>query len=374
MFGRQRIDTYTQMFQVVPGAFADRQNVNEGGQILLPQSVLHDISSMNLVYPLQFILRSHKGKSTHCGVLEFVADEGQAVLPQWMMEQLKLDPWDMVTLQTVVLPKAEFIRLRPRQSAFIELHDPRAVLETRLTKYSALSKGDTISIHYCDTEYKLDITVVRAKSLGEVAAASIIDTEVQVDFERPADMPDSPVRTAAPPMPTAAGKNVIGGTAVAGGTPAINFEPVKTYKPPSLTDEPPAKAAGSASASPSFVPFGGSGRSISGANRPSPQGSPAASPAAPGSAALPPAGGRSLGGGGRALSGNPSPVTPAASPASAASPAVAGMPLGGRTLSGKTPPPQPQPGAAVAQSASQQPSAPSGGEFKPFVGAGRTLK
>ena len=342
MFRNQRIDTYTQFFQAVSGIFVERDDIDEGGQILLPQSVLNDCSQMNLVYPLQFEVKSYKGTSTHCGVREFTAAEGQIVLPQWMMTSLKLEPWDMVTLSTVVLPKAQFIRLKPLETAFTELHDPRAVLETRLSKFSVLTKGDRISIHYCGQVFQLDVTVVRAKDLGEIRAASIVDTEVQVDFERPADMPESPVRQTPPPFAAPAGANVIGAGADAA-VAMINFDPVKTYKPPSLKP----KAAGAsteaqpAAASPTFNAFAGTGRSLSGKPVGGAPGAPSATAgktATPAGTATPP-GGAALGGG-RTLNGKPAAVPPA--------------------LPGDGPAVPSQPPAET--------------QFKPFAGSGRTLR
>ncbi|CAL5211575.1 unnamed protein product [Lathyrus oleraceus] len=40
---------------------------------------------MNIEYPMLFELRSHSAdKTTHCGVLEFTADEGTVSLPNWV--------------------------------------------------------------------------------------------------------------------------------------------------------------------------------------------------------------------------------------------------------------------------------------------------
>lgn len=42
-------------------------------------------AQLNIVYPMLFQIRNDAtGLSTHCGVLEFVAEEGRAYLPQWV--------------------------------------------------------------------------------------------------------------------------------------------------------------------------------------------------------------------------------------------------------------------------------------------------
>jgi hypothetical protein len=42
---------------------------------------------------------------THCGVLEFVAEEGVCYMPHWMMQNMLLQVGDMVKLRNVSLPK-----------------------------------------------------------------------------------------------------------------------------------------------------------------------------------------------------------------------------------------------------------------------------
>lgn len=40
---------------------------------------------LNIVYPMLFKLTNErKGRGTHAGVLEFVADEGKAYIPHWV--------------------------------------------------------------------------------------------------------------------------------------------------------------------------------------------------------------------------------------------------------------------------------------------------
>ena len=40
---------------------------------------------LNIMYPMLFkITNDTTGTSTHCGVLEFVAEEGRAYLPRWV--------------------------------------------------------------------------------------------------------------------------------------------------------------------------------------------------------------------------------------------------------------------------------------------------
>jgi ubiquitin fusion degradation protein 1 len=51
------------------------------------------------------------GRKTHCGVLEFSADEGVCYLPNWMMNQLFLEDGSEVILRNVTLQKGKFIKI-----------------------------------------------------------------------------------------------------------------------------------------------------------------------------------------------------------------------------------------------------------------------
>jgi ubiquitin fusion degradation protein 1 len=52
---------------------------------------------LNIVYPMLFKLSNKKqNRTTHCGVLEFVADEGKIYIPYWMMQNLMLDEGGLI--------------------------------------------------------------------------------------------------------------------------------------------------------------------------------------------------------------------------------------------------------------------------------------
>lgn len=51
----------------------------------MPPSALELLTRLNIEYPMIFKLTNKKTKRiTHCGVLEFVADEGKVYLPHWV--------------------------------------------------------------------------------------------------------------------------------------------------------------------------------------------------------------------------------------------------------------------------------------------------
>ena len=60
----------------------ERDDLEHGGKIILPPSALDQLTRLNIVYPMLFKLTNTAGnRTTHCGVLEFVADEGKVCIP-----------------------------------------------------------------------------------------------------------------------------------------------------------------------------------------------------------------------------------------------------------------------------------------------------
>lgn len=63
----------------------ERSDINHGSKILLPPSALDKVSKLHVQWPLLMELTNgEKARHSHAGVLEFVAEEGRAYLPQWV--------------------------------------------------------------------------------------------------------------------------------------------------------------------------------------------------------------------------------------------------------------------------------------------------
>ena len=74
-----------------------------------------------------------------------------------MMQNLLLQEGDIVRLKNVALPKAQFVKLRPQSKDFLDISNPRAVLEKTLRAYTCLTTGDSILILYNNKRFYLDI-------------------------------------------------------------------------------------------------------------------------------------------------------------------------------------------------------------------------
>jgi len=152
--------------------------------VILPPSALDRLTNMMIDdYPMLFEVSNAKHKKkTHCGVLEFVAEEGVVYLPYWMMQNLLLTEGDIVRVQYTKLSKGNYVKLRPQTKDFLDISNPKAVLETTLRSYTCLTVGDSILINYNNKRYFIDIVEARPND-----AVSIVDTDCEVDFAPPLD-------------------------------------------------------------------------------------------------------------------------------------------------------------------------------------------
>lgn len=138
------------------------------------------------------------GKETHCGVLEFTAEEGCVYIPFWMMQNLLIEEGSLLTVTNVSLPKASFVKLQPQSVDFLEISNPRAVLEHALRNFSCVTLGDIIQIPYNSKNYHFEL-----KEVQPARAACIIETDCNVDFDAPVGYvePSRSQRSSACPSP-----------------------------------------------------------------------------------------------------------------------------------------------------------------------------
>lgn len=182
---------FRRQFRGYPVSFIDRSDLEHGDKIVLPPSALDTLTRLNITFPMLFKLTSREGRSTHCGVQEFVAEEGHANLPYWQMQNLLVSEGSMITISNVNLPKGNFVKFQPQSSDFLKISNPKAVLEATLRTFTCLTKGDSIAINYNDRTYYIDV-----KEVAPGDAISIIETDVNVEFEAPPDYVD-PASTSA---------------------------------------------------------------------------------------------------------------------------------------------------------------------------------
>ncbi|GKY99983.1 hypothetical protein MPSEU_000951800 [Mayamaea pseudoterrestris] len=160
-------------------AYADKPHLERGDKILLPPSAFDTLARLQVDYPMLFQLQAGD-RTTHCGVLEFTAEEGCVYIPFWMMQNLLIEEGAVVSVKNVSLPKATLIKLQPQSVDFLEISNPRAVLEHALRNYSCVTLHDIIQIPYNGKNYHLEL-----KDVQPAPAACIIETDCNVDFDAP---------------------------------------------------------------------------------------------------------------------------------------------------------------------------------------------
>ncbi|KAI9203118.1 ubiquitin fusion degradation protein UFD1-domain-containing protein [Polychytrium aggregatum] len=160
----------------------DKPELNFGGKILLPPSALHKLAQLSVEYPMLFSIGTlDETKVSHSGVLEFTAEEGRVYVPQWMMQTLLIEEGTIVRVTNVRLPLGTFVKLQPQSVDFLDITDPKAVLENTLRNFSTLTENDIITIQYNDKSYEILVMETRPKG----RAISIVETDLEVDFAAP---------------------------------------------------------------------------------------------------------------------------------------------------------------------------------------------
>lgn len=161
-----------------------KDDANYGGKVFLPPSALNKLTMLNVRYPMLFELKSQEtGKITHSGVLEFVAEEGRAYLPQWMMETLGVQPGSLLQIASTDVPLGQFVKIEPQSVDFLDISDPKAVLENVLRKFSTLSIDDIIEISYNNKSYRIKVLEVKPESASK--SICVIETDLVTDFAPP---------------------------------------------------------------------------------------------------------------------------------------------------------------------------------------------
>ncbi|GMN61592.1 hypothetical protein TIFTF001_030678 [Ficus carica] len=170
---------FEKSYPCYPISMTGKSHLENGDKIIMPSSALTSLSTKNVQYPMLFQLKNKsKRKVSHCGVLEFSAEEGKVFLPSWIMLNMKLRDGDEVIIRNVTLKKATSVKLRPHETAFVELSNPKAVLEKLLRGFSCLATGETIVIDYNEKKYSIDVLETKPKQ----KAVSIIDADIEVSF------------------------------------------------------------------------------------------------------------------------------------------------------------------------------------------------
>ncbi|KAK1683792.1 hypothetical protein QYE76_044640 [Lolium multiflorum] len=182
-FGFRRASNFEQTYRCYSSSFFNRPQLEGGDKVIMPASALARLATMRIEYPMLFELHNAAAERTsHCGVLEFVAEEGTIIMPYWMMQNMLLQEGDTVRVRSATLPKGTYVKLQPHTSDFLDISNPKAILEKTLRTFSCLTTGNSIVVAYNNKQYHIDIVEAKPAS-----AVSIIETDCEVDFAPPLD-------------------------------------------------------------------------------------------------------------------------------------------------------------------------------------------
>jgi ubiquitin fusion degradation protein 1 len=98
------------------------------------------------------------------------------------MKNLLLDEGDMVQVESVSLAVATFSKFQPQNSEFLDITNPKAVLENCLRNFACLTTGDVIAIKYNQKIYEMCVLETKPGN-----AVSIIECDMNVEFAAPVD-------------------------------------------------------------------------------------------------------------------------------------------------------------------------------------------
>lgn len=96
------------------------------------------------------------------------------------MHNLLLEEGDIVQIESVSLPVAKYSKFQPQTVEFLDITNPKAVLENCLRNFACLTTGDLIAIKYNNYAYELSVLETKPGP-----AVTIIECDMNVEFAPP---------------------------------------------------------------------------------------------------------------------------------------------------------------------------------------------
>ena len=141
-----------------------------------------------------------------------------------MLETLSLEPGDLLQIKSTDLPSGQFVKLQAQSTSFLDISDPKAVLENAFRNFSCLTVGDTFTFAYNDSVYSMKVLETKP-GIAAKGAISVLETDLEVDFAPPVGY-EEPKRVSGTSTPRSmTGGLPAGGTLHSSGTmaQAINY-------------------------------------------------------------------------------------------------------------------------------------------------------
>jgi hypothetical protein len=161
-----------------------------GDKVRLPDSVLRHLDAARVRPPFLFRV-TNAGRCVHVRALDFTAAHGQIVMSPQLIADLGAESGASVKLESVQLPPATKLQLRP-QSSWVDL-DPElrdAILHYELRNYATATLGGSLHVRNGNDLFAFEVCDVEPKSAGSpTSAVSLSDVDVEVDVIEPTQLP-----------------------------------------------------------------------------------------------------------------------------------------------------------------------------------------
>lgn len=181
-----------------------------------------------------------------------------------LMQSLLLEPGDLVQIKSTDLPPGQFIKLQPQSTAFLDISDPKAVLENAFRNFSCMTKGDIFTFAYNDQVYEM--AVLETKPKNDTNAVSVLETDLEVDFAPPIGY-EEPQRQSGTSTP----RSGVNGKLPAGGLLHPHGTMAQSINYAAIAPESTEMAAGAKAASSNFLSGGHRLNAKKGSKTPTPK-------------------------------------------------------------------------------------------------------
>ena len=174
--------SFSSTFLVVSSATYGKDDIETTGKIILPQIALEMIIRSGFNDKIMcFVIKNPKtGRSIAVGVQEFSSDPASCVVPNWIMKNIGLEENDKVLVSLTSLPKCTSVVFQPCTQHFLELQNPRVILEHSLRYVPCITEGTILEVIFNKVPYQLKVLSVKPKRM-----ACLYMADVMTSFARP---------------------------------------------------------------------------------------------------------------------------------------------------------------------------------------------
>jgi len=179
------------------------KRLRSSNKILLPPSILYALNQEQDPDDNSIMFFKVSNKEIEfgivCGVQEFSAPPGICHIPYHIMNNIAVTEGGQVEIEKVSPAQGTYMKLRPHKTEFINLDNPRTILEKIMSRdYPVVSQGQTLELYSKELDKKYLVDIVETKPEEVIG---IVNTDINIDFEQPLDyvQPSPATPPATPP-------------------------------------------------------------------------------------------------------------------------------------------------------------------------------